>query len=219
MEGKMRKTLLGVFVAVLSVCQGAHALSLEINPVAQTRNVGQVLAYDVWVRGVGAEILTGFDIDLSYDPAVLGLTSLAFGTGLNKGNPADSLQWQSASPSPGTLNAAEVTWLPDADLITDQPDDFVLFSLGFAGIAPGTSALRLTLHTLSGHAEPDPSSPCPPCMQLPVELFADSLGDASATILAPPPGDIPEPSMPSLAFLAMLGLSLSRGLRPLSRSF
>ena len=81
----MRKYLLAAVLTALAAGQLAHAISVDISPAAQTSSVGEPLSYDVRVLNVGAEIVTGFDIDIAYDPSLLGSASVAFGTGLNKG--------------------------------------------------------------------------------------------------------------------------------------
>ena len=51
----IRTLILGGLLAAVSAAHCAHALTLEITPAAQTRSVGQSLAYDAWVRRKSAE--------------------------------------------------------------------------------------------------------------------------------------------------------------------
>lgn len=203
----MRKLALAGILAGLFTAQSAQALVLEMNPLTQTKDIGQILSYDVWVKGVGPEIVTAYDIDIAYNTSILSLSSVVFGNGLNLGNDSDSFQLKS-----GTVNVNEVTLLADSVLAADQNDDFLLFKLDFKGLAAGTSSLTMTVNSMAGHSEPDPIFDD----LIPVALTPDSVVGASATIRRPtqPPVGVPEPSVLALLGLGLLGMTLTRRVMP-----
>jgi hypothetical protein len=201
----MRKLVLAGMLAGLFAVQAAQALTLEMTPSTQTKDVGQALSYDVWVKSVGTEIVSAYDIDIAYNTGILSLNSVLFGTGLNLGNLADSIQFSS-----GTVHVDEVTLLADAALLAGQADDFVLFTLAFTGIGAGTTNLQMTVNSMAGHSELDQFGDL-----IPVDLIPDSVTGASATIqsgIQQPPG-VPEPSILALLGLGVLGMMSTRRAR------
>lgn len=201
----MRKLALAGVLAGLFATQSAQALPiLEIDPSTQTKDIGQILSYGVLVRGVGSEIVTAYDIDIAYNTSILSLNAVVFGNGLNLGNSSDSFQFNS-----GTVNVNEVTFLADSVLAANQSDDFLLFRLDFKGLAVGTSNLTMTVNSMAGHSEPDLFGDL-----IPVELIPPGpVGGASATV-RPNGTTIPEPSILALLGLGLLGMTLTRRIKP-----
>lgn len=201
----MRKLALAGVLAGLFATQSAQALLiLEIDPTTQTKDIGQILSYDVWVKGVGSEIVTAYDIDIAYNTSILSLNAVVFGNGLNLGNSSDSFQFNS-----GTVNVNEVTFLADNVLSAGQSNDFLLFKLDFKGLTAGTSNLTMTVNSMAGHSEPDPIFGD----LIPVALTPDSVVGASATV-RPNGTTIPEPSILALLGLGLLGMTLTRRIKP-----
>jgi hypothetical protein len=141
----MRK--LALIVTLLSTWHTASAgtISLSFSPPSVSVISGQMIDFDLLVSGhtpglppsVGA-----FDLDISFNPALLTPTNISFGTSL--GNP-DLLEALVASTiSTGKVNIAEVSLLPPATLDTLQPASFPLATLTFQALANGTATLALT---------------------------------------------------------------------------
>lgn len=91
--------------------------------------------------------LGGYDLTLSFDPAVLSVSSVSFGNGLNLGNAADSEPtYQVAN---GTLNVQEVSY---ASSLSSQPTGFTVFSVTFTGLATGFTDVAFSRIDLSDQA-------------------------------------------------------------------
>gem|GEM_PF-885356 len=144
-EGTVMKKLVW-----LSICVGlwgllhtaaAVAVSLDFVPSSQEVQVGQPVSVDIFISGLGEGIppsVGAFDLDVSFDPAILSPTGVAFGPFL--GIPfVDALV--DANFPPGVIDLAEVSLLPSADLDLLQPAAFPLATLFFDTLALGTSPL------------------------------------------------------------------------------
>lgn len=118
----------------------AQALSLEFKSIGSASSPSA----EVWLMDRGASAIGTFEIDVTYTPSLLSFSGITFGTFL--GYP-DS--FQDFTPDTGTINAAEVSYLPQLDLLALQPDDFVLFTLNFNAIGSGTSPLTFTYALLA----------------------------------------------------------------------
>lgn len=196
----MRHTIIvGMLAGLLAATSAQAALTVGFSPTSNSATVGNALSYDVRISDLGAEILSTFDISVSYNTALLGLSSVVYGSGLNLGNLADSVQFNS-----GTVNVTETSLLLDSALLAGQANDFVLFTLNFSGLAAGTTALGLTLNALGGHTELDAFG-----QPITTPLTAATV-DGRAEITAGGGGTVPEPASYGLAGLALLGLLVSR---------
>lgn len=187
--------VVGMLAGLLAATSAQAALTVSFSPASNAALVGGNLSYDVRVSDLGAEVLSAYDISVSYNTSVLGLSGVSFGSGLNLGTALDSIQGSS-----GTVNVNEASFLSDAVLGAGQLNDFVLFTLNFTGLSVGSTSLGLTLTTLNGHSEPDLFGDL-----IPVELTALA-GQGQATINPNGGGAVPEPSSYALAGLALLGL-------------
>jgi hypothetical protein len=115
---------------------------VAIDPPSQTVEVGQPVTVDLLITGLDAtgvqDIVSAFDLDVRYDPAILELTGVTFGPGLSTGTVASLQDYAS---TPGVIDLAEVSFLTDAELAATQPGSFILATLAFTARAKGTSAL------------------------------------------------------------------------------
>jgi len=141
-------------VLALGFCQApAEAISLSFQPAAPTVAVGGPFNVDVVISGLNAagEIASAFDLDVTYDPAILTGTNVYFGVLL--GDPVLSEADAGAVLTPGRIDFWTLSYLSDGDLALIQPghpDSFVLATLAFQAIGGGTSALRFDPVTFPG---------------------------------------------------------------------
>jgi hypothetical protein len=141
--------LSGIVALAFGAAPAADALSLSIVPEQDAFRVGATGIVDVVASGLTHAVdggsIGGYDLNVSFDPSLLAYSSTTFGTGLNVSGLGD-IQSSGVS-APGQLETLEVSFDTAQALAALQPNSFVLFSLAFTGLAPGTSAL--TLGTLS----------------------------------------------------------------------
>ncbi len=123
----------------------AQAIALSLAPVSQSVAVGSPTSVNIVISDLSAASVGAYDIDLAFNAAIIGFNNARFGTQLDLGGTGSS---QQIVPGAGTINLAEVSFDPAALLDASQLDSFTLATLAFIGLAPGTSALTLTLNAL-----------------------------------------------------------------------
>lgn len=134
----MRKTMLALGLLLALAPAGAGAISIGLSPALVTGTVGVAFDLDVVVSGLGdgvAPSLGSFDLDITFDPALLAFNSSSLVGALGAGS------LQSSGAAAGVLDLAEVSLLSPAELDALQTDSFVLATLRFTPIAEGTSSL------------------------------------------------------------------------------
>ncbi|MCI0540380.1 MAG: VPDSG-CTERM sorting domain-containing protein [Verrucomicrobiales bacterium] len=130
--------------------QAVAQISLSLQPSPQVINVGGVTSMDLVVSGLGnlsPPSLGAFDLDLSYNSAVLSAVSSTFGNFLDLGI-LGSLQFSDLSTA-GVIHLGEISFESSSDLNDAQPDTFTLATLGFTGLAAGISSIDFTFASLS----------------------------------------------------------------------
>jgi hypothetical protein len=122
----------------------ALGISLDVIPSSTTVMPGDSFSIDVVVSDLGLEVVSAFDLDLSYDPTIVDATGVTFGTYL--GDPALFEAFTAAVLSPGLVDFAEVSLLSDAQLLALQTgmDPFSLATISFDALALGTSPLTFS---------------------------------------------------------------------------
>jgi hypothetical protein len=125
--------------ALLVVSSPSYAILIHFVPSSTTVDPGDLFDIDVRVSGLGTEIVSAYDLDVSYDPTIVSATGVAFGSFLTAPSPDESLT--SFLLTPGNVNFAEVSFLSDDDLAAQQPASFILATISFVAVAPGTTAL------------------------------------------------------------------------------
>lgn len=170
-------------MACLLLPMAAHGQvygTLLLDPNNYTPTVGSTVVAAVQYWGTPPLRLGAYDLTLTFDPALVEVTGVTFGTGLNLGNAADSEPLYSVTA--GTLRVQEVSY---ASSLAGQTQGFGLFDIAFKTLAPGFNQVNFSHVDLSdqgGNPMPTPST-----------VFANSFTT------------VPEPE----AFAAVMGLGLA----------
>lgn len=155
----MKKFITIMAVALLGAVftvSNSQAVSLGFVPSTQTKNLGDLLSVDVVVsglNGVGAapQVVSAFDLDVTYNSAILGNASVDFSP--LEGKLGASLlddYWSGASLSDGRIDFWALSFLSDLDLNELQGDSVTLATLNFKAIGLGTSSLTFDALTDPG---------------------------------------------------------------------
>jgi hypothetical protein len=117
------------------------ATRIDLNPTLTNTSVGSSFSVAVVISGLSgvspALAVTDFDLDVSYDPALLSATGVTFGSGL--GSPPDVSG--SDLSSSGVVDLFAVSFASYPTLLGLQGDSFTLATLTFQSLAPGTDSL------------------------------------------------------------------------------
>lgn len=124
--------------------QAAHAetpisyggpAALSITPEVPSVQVGTDVVADVGFTGLQSSLIGGYDLTIDYDPTLLAVNSVSFGTYLD--GPDSSLQF--VSQSPGSIELYEYSY----GSLSSQTGygALPLFDITFDTLAAGTSAL------------------------------------------------------------------------------
>ena len=151
MEKKLLPLALVSSFGILSLPVTAQAVTLDLNPLNQSVTVGETVSIDVQISGLGdmtTPSLQAFDLNINFDPTLLSFSSATFGdptlgdlVGLP--DPLNLGPVMGTDDSiPGVVAINEVSFAP-ADDFNVQPDSFILATLDFIAISPGTSNLDL----------------------------------------------------------------------------
>jgi hypothetical protein len=115
------------------------AISLGFVPSTQTVGLG-AFDVDVVISDLSGEIVSAFDLDVTYDATNLNATGVTFGPLLGDPFLFEAVEDFDLSIS-GVVDFAELSLLFDFELDAIQPDTFTLATLTFDAIAVGTSSL------------------------------------------------------------------------------
>ena len=119
----------------------ANAISIGFQPVFQPVNLTDTFEVDVVISGLSSaqEIVSAFDLAVTYDPGIINATAVTFGTRLGD---LSALEADSGfTPGAGRIEFFESSFISDADLLSSQPDSFILATLSFSTLAAGTTPL------------------------------------------------------------------------------
>ena len=184
----------GLLCAAIAAAGPARAVSLSLLPASPSVYAGTPLAIDIVIGDLGAGVaptLSAFDLDVSFDASVLSFDWVEFGFDL--GIPVtEALISSGLLAGPTRVDLAETSLLSNATLDANQPVTFVLATLLFLALAPGTSPLAITQAVLANTAGGG--------------SIAATLSGASVTVLA-----VPEPISIGLVGLGLCALAAQRG--------
>jgi hypothetical protein len=194
----MLRTLVLLVTSGVVLCAApAGAIVIGFVPSDQTVGLGATVGVDLVISDLGdftAPSLGSFDLDVTYDDAILGAPSVTTLTSLlGDSSQGETIEGVDLS-IPGFIDVFLVSLLSPLELDALQPASFVLLTLTFDAIAQGTSALELT-EVLLGDA-------------LGAELSATA-GSGSITVQGPGTG-VPEPSLAGLLLTAAVGVFAHR---------
>lgn len=131
------------------------AIVLTIAPQSQTVGAGSTTQVQVRIAGLGFDSppsLGAFDFNLAFNPTLVSFTSLTFGDpilgdqlNLSGSGPIDDSGIQSA----GLLEYYEISLDSPTVLDSMQAGSFVLATIKFQALAPGTTSLISSLNSIS----------------------------------------------------------------------
>ena len=174
----------------LAGARPALALTISLAPSAATLPlVGDTVSVDVVASGVPVPPSLGaFDLDLTFDPAVLAPVGVAFGAALGDPGPFEAIV--SSGVAAGVIDLSEVSLLDQAFLDALQAGgSFVLATVTFQGVGIGESAVGLAQADLfDGGGDP---------------IGVDSILPSTITVL-------PEPATAALLAAGLAALAAAR---------
>lgn len=146
-------TIAALLALGLGSIPAANAVTISLVPEQGTIQAGSSALVDVVASGLSdsqnAGAIGGYDLNVAFNSALLSWTATTFGSGLNVTGLGDIQDSGLVPSNPGVVDTAEASFDSVADLTTLQPNSFVLFTLSLTGIAPGTSALDLSIGSLT----------------------------------------------------------------------
>lgn len=177
-------------LAGLLVAGSAGAVTIELVPSAPTAVAGTPFTVDVVVSGLGdfaAPAVGSFDIEVTYDPAVALATGVAFGPFLG-----DTMGGEAVTGTtlvPGSAMTFELSLLTPAQLVALQPGSFLLFTVSFDALIPGTTTFSTGMLLIGDEA----GAPLP----------IDQVIEGSISVLSPVALEIP--TLSTWALLLLIG--------------
>lgn len=204
----MKKSIASLCLALgtlVSAASASAAVVVSFTPSSQHVNVGDTVTVDVNISGLGAEILSAYDLNFFYNGAVLGLTRSA-----NATSAFDQLG-AAYGAAPGSV--FDVTSLgewglqmyafeDDAIIAANQADSFLLARFGFSADADGVSQFGLGL-------DPDFERNFVGLNALSLDVIVGKACIAVGTGSC----EVPEPGTLALLGAALAGAVLPRALR------
>jgi len=140
------------------LCWGAllYALTLpvqagvvvSINPAAPEISVGDSVGFSIDITGLDSSLaLSGYELSVGFDPALLHFDSAIFGNQLDLAGQGQN--FPSVTTELGWVHLIEFSFDDSTVLLEQQADNFTLANLYFTAIDSGISSLNLSLHSLA----------------------------------------------------------------------
>lgn len=141
--------MIGLLPLAVLMAHPAAGISLRLAPANPTVAPGDSVSLTLNISGLGsgtAPSLGTYDIDIDYDTGVLSFDGAVNDTQLDVLGLGSIFD---VTPGAGgTVNLFELSLDSVADLVSLQLDSFVLATLTFTALAPGTSPVTLAINAL-----------------------------------------------------------------------
>jgi len=197
------RPLVAALAACLLLPSTALAVSIGLDPVAQSVQPGDAVSVDVVFSDLGGEVISAYDLDVTYDAAVLMATDVLFTTQL--GDP-DALFFPEVFndfdlSAAGLVDLSQLSLLFDDELFALQGGDTVtVATLAFKAIGAGTTELAFVFDAVNDVKGRDAAV-------LPIDASGASVRVEGPSSQSP----VPEPSAALL--FAVGSLLVARALR------
>lgn len=133
-------------VAFLANTTRSEAVMVAFDPASPSINVGETVTIAIVIDRQSGPAIGGWSTRITYDPMIVSIGSITYGTGLNLGGMGSSMQTTPDTGTPGTISSlTEVSFEMATDLETGQPEVFTLATLEFTAIKAGSTALLFDL--------------------------------------------------------------------------
>jgi hypothetical protein len=132
--------IVGVSLIATTLAGEATALTLALLPSQQSAAIGTPFAVDVVASDLQGGIVSAYDLQIGYDPAVVEPRGASFGLALGD---AGASQVFNSLDLGAPVKIAQLSLLSDAQLDALQGESFVLATLEFELLSGGASALDL----------------------------------------------------------------------------
>ncbi len=136
-----RKLLMSGALALLMSASPANADIIEFRPQSLVAGLGETIALDIFATDLDGEIVSAYDLDITYDSLILSAVGVTFGSSLGDPLFFDVLEAFEVSV-PGLIDLAQLSLLPDDLLFAMQGGgDVFLATVVFETLAAGVSSL------------------------------------------------------------------------------
>lgn len=191
--------VIGCMAVILALVAGSAAATPVLSLSSQTVTVGNASTIDLSITGLGAGIALGtFDVNVAFDPRILSFASATYGDSIlgDQLNLEGFGTFTTTTPGSGTTELFELSFDSPNVLASSQASAFTLSTLTFDTLAPGTSALGLSINAI-GDQNGNP-------------LSVTTTDGAVIVNSAPVVSSVPEPATLGLLALGLFGTAFVR---------
>jgi len=136
-----RQLLTAGILAILLCIRLANADIIEFRPQSLVAGPGETIALDIFATGLDGEIVSAYDLDITYDSGVLSATGVTFGSSLGDALFFEVFEAFDVSV-PGLIDLAQLSLLPDELLFAMHGgSDVFLATILFDTLSTGVSSL------------------------------------------------------------------------------